>query len=111
MDKDHINYPHAHQIFGGDFNTSYLSEWYEENMEQPERKVLLHMEELFQDLFTLDHNKVTGLRTSVSQSICSRIINIWVKVNYPNLAEVGIGSLCKGMLLDTVWALNVAGMA
>lgn len=64
MQTDRNKNPQALQILVGDFNTSRVTDWGEDNFttEQPEKKVLEKFNEIFHDLFLNSHDEVTGLR-------------------------------------------------
>lgn len=60
----------AHQVLVGDFNTSRVTAWGEDNMntEQPEKKVMEKLNANFRDLFLEDHDEVTGQRLEGTES-------------------------------------------
>jgi endonuclease/exonuclease/phosphatase family metal-dependent hydrolase len=57
--KEHIG---ASQILVGDFNTSRVSAWGEDNIGQAEERVFNRLEQYFDDLFLQDHDQTTGKR-------------------------------------------------
>ena len=70
MDDDLIKNPDAVQVLMGDFNTSRVTAWGEDNITgkgqkesgQAEMKVLNRLSQYFKDPFLKDHHKRTGLR-------------------------------------------------
>ncbi len=66
MEADAQENPQVLQVLVGDFNTSRVTVWGEDNLKpegQAEAKVINFLEENFQDLYLKDHDPVTGKRT------------------------------------------------
>jgi endonuclease/exonuclease/phosphatase family metal-dependent hydrolase len=66
MKEDLIKEPHALQILVGDFNTSRVTTWGEDNLSpqgQAEEKVFNRLNTYFDDLYLKDHDALTGKRT------------------------------------------------
>lgn len=68
MEQDARENMGIHQLLVGDFNTSQVSAWGENNEDQSEKKVLDQFNGNFNDLFTADHDPLTGQRKEGSQS-------------------------------------------
>lgn len=70
MAVDKEQNPEAHQVLVGDFNTSYVTAWGEDNMstDQPEKKVMDKLNKEYRDLFLEDHDEVTGQRLEGTES-------------------------------------------
>jgi endonuclease/exonuclease/phosphatase family metal-dependent hydrolase len=67
MKKDHEQAPEAAQVLMGDFNTSRLTIWSEDNLNpqgQAEEETLTKLNDAFNDLYLNHHDPVTGKRTS-----------------------------------------------
>jgi endonuclease/exonuclease/phosphatase family metal-dependent hydrolase len=65
MDADHKNEPGTPQVLVGDFNSSRVTAWGEDNLNpggQAEEKVLNYIAGEFVDPFLKDHDEVTGVR-------------------------------------------------
>lgn len=77
MEDDLIKTPQAMQVLVGDFNTSRVTAWGEDNKTgegkllkgQSEAKVLDALNTYFDDPFIQDHDELTGLRKAGSQPI------------------------------------------
>lgn len=67
MDADLKENPKIGQVLMGDFNTSHVDAWGNNNMEpkgQAEEPVYKRLNEYFEDLFLHDHDPLTGARIS-----------------------------------------------
>ncbi len=72
MDHDHQKEPETHQVLVGDFNSSRVTAWGEDNLTPPgqaEEKVLTYLAQEYVDPFLNDHHAVTGVRTPGSSSM------------------------------------------
>lgn len=75
MEQDARNEDGIHQVVMGDFNTSQVTAWRENNSvpeNQAEAAVLQTMDESFVDPFLKDHDKTTGHRTNSTAFFSSK---------------------------------------
>lgn len=66
MENDADVTPNALQVIMGDFNTSRVTAWGEDNLKpkgQAEEKTYKRLQDYFDDIYLRDHNEVTGQRT------------------------------------------------
>lgn len=85
MERDKQENPNINQVLVGDFNTSRVTAWGEDNNDQFERPVLKKFKENFDDLYRKDHHKVTGVRTEGTTSMF--LDNDKKRLNRPDLVE------------------------
>ena len=72
MEKDVQINPNVFQVLMGDFNTSRITAWGEDNLNptgQAEEKVLLRFDCCFKDFYLRDHCPETGIRTSKKKAL------------------------------------------
>lgn len=104
MQVDAEQNPEARQILMGDFNTSRITAWGEDNLNpkgQAEEKVLERLNHYFDDLYLRDHDPFTGVRTSGKPRYLD-VDNRWFNENLPEPS----GSWYHGPFADPGFSLS-----